>query len=46
MHLIVEGAGATALAAAQRSGLRGQKIVCVMSGAGLSFAEVARIMRE
>jgi threonine dehydratase len=46
MHLIVEGAATTALAAAQRSGLRGHKIVCVMSGAGISFAEVARIMRE
>jgi threonine dehydratase len=46
VHQIVEGAAATALAAAQRSGLRGQKIVCVMSGAGISFAEVARIMGQ
>ena len=46
VHLIVEGAAATALAAAQRSGLAGQKIVCVMSGSGISFAEVARIMAQ
>ena len=44
VHVIVEGAAAAALAAAQRSGLSGQKIVCVMSGSGISFAEVARIM--
>jgi threonine dehydratase len=44
VHLIVEGAAATALAAAQRAGLVGQKIVCVMSGSGITFAEVARIM--
>lgn len=44
VHIIAEGAAATALAAAQRSGLAGRKIVCVLSGSGINFAEVARIM--
>ena len=44
MHLIVEGAAATALAAALRDGRSGQRIVCVMSGSGINFSEVVRIM--
>ncbi len=44
LHLITEGAGATALAAAKRSGMKGAKIVCIVSGSGINFAEVARIM--
>ena len=44
MHLIVEGAAATALAAAGRSGMTGKKIVCILSGSGINFAEVSRIM--
>ena len=44
LHLIAEGAGATALAAARRNSGTGQKIVCVVSGSGINFAEVARIM--
>lgn len=44
LHLIAEGAGATALAAARRADLAGKRIVCVVSGSGINFAEVARIM--
>lgn len=44
MRILPEGAGAAALAAARRSGLRGRKIVCIVSGSGIAFSEVARIM--
>ncbi|MCX7381782.1 MAG: pyridoxal-phosphate dependent enzyme [Alphaproteobacteria bacterium] len=44
LHVIAEGAGATPLAAARRSGMKGAKIVCIVSGSGINFAEVARIM--
>ena len=45
VHIIAEGASATALAAALRSEQTGQKIVCVLSGSGIAFTEVARIMQ-
>lgn len=44
VHLVAEGAGAAALAAARRPELAGKRIVCVVSGSGINFAEVARIM--
>lgn len=44
VHIIAEGAGATALAAARRSGMKGAKIVCIVSGSGINFTEFARIM--
>ena len=44
LHIIAEGAGAPALAAARRSGMKGAKIVCIVSGSGINFAEVSRSM--
>jgi threonine dehydratase len=44
LHIIAEGAGATALAAAQNTGLTGKKIVAIISGSGINFTEVTRIM--
>ena len=46
-HNLAEGAGAAALMAAVAMGdqLRGQKVVCVMSGGNLDTATLARILR-
>ena len=44
LHLIAEGAGATPLAAALTERFRGRRVVCILSGSSINFAEVARIM--
>jgi threonine dehydratase len=45
-HNLAEGAGAASLAAAVKlaDSLRGQRVVCVMSGGNLDLARVRRFM--